>query len=81
MQSRINAWLQGGAVSRRLPILNIQHGASAADAIGMPVAAWLLGECMLKWAGQWQPPQVRATPTQAILSLSPYRAGCQPLEG
>jgi len=57
--------LQGGAVARRLPILNIQHGPGPADAIGMPVAAWLLGECLLHWAARWRAaearPRARAT--------------------
>ncbi|KAK9842297.1 hypothetical protein WJX81_005127 [Elliptochloris bilobata] len=50
--------LQGGAVARRLPILNIQHGPGPADAIGMPVAAWLLGECLLHWAARWRAAEV-----------------------
>lgn len=52
------AALQGGAVSRRLPIIQIQHGAQPTDAIGMPVAAWLLGETLLHWAARWQSPEV-----------------------
>ena len=50
--------VQGGAVARRLPILQIQHGPSASDSIGMPVAAWLLGECLLHWAMRWRAPEV-----------------------
>ena len=57
-QEALLAALQGGAVARRLPILNIQHGAGAADAIGMPVAAWLLGECLLHWAVRWRAAEV-----------------------
>ena len=58
-QEALLAALQGGAVARRLPILNIQHGPGAADAIGMPVAAWLLGECLLHWAARWRAAEVR----------------------
>lgn len=56
--------LQGGAVARRLPILQIQHGHLASDSIGMPVAAWLLGECLLHWAMRWRAPEVRAATDQ-----------------
>ena len=54
--------VQGGAVARRLPILQIQHGPSASDSIGMPVAAWLLGECLLHWAMRWRAPEVGPCP-------------------
>ncbi|BDA45618.1 Myosin-17 [Coccomyxa sp. Obi] len=57
-QEALLAALQGGAIARRLPILQIQHGASASDSIGMPVAAWLLGECLLHWAVRWRPAEV-----------------------
>ena len=50
--------LQGSVVGRRLPILNIQHGAKPTDSIGMPVAAWILGECLLRWASLWKAPEV-----------------------
>lgn len=53
--------VQGGAIARRLPILQIQHGASASDSIGMPVAAWLLGECLLHWAVRWRPAEASAS--------------------
>lgn len=53
--------MQGGAVARRLPILQIQHGHSSSDSIGMPVAAWLLGECLLHWAMRWRAPEVRSS--------------------
>ncbi len=60
--SKVKWWLtmQGGAVARRLPILQIQHGHLASDSIGMPVAAWLLGECLLHWAMRWRAPEVCA---------------------
>ena len=57
-QERGCTLVQGGAVARRLPILQIQHGPSASDSIGMPVAAWLLGECLLHWAVRWRAPEV-----------------------
>lgn len=50
--------LQGSVVGRRLPILNIQHGAQPTDSIGMPVAAWILGECLLRWASLWKATEV-----------------------
>ncbi len=49
---------QSGAIARRLAILQIQHGAAASDSIGMPVAAWLLGECLLHWAVRWRASEV-----------------------
>jgi len=54
--------LCAAAVPRRLPIVNIQHGASPADAVGMPFAAWLLGECLLTWASAagWRAAEVDA---------------------
>lgn len=50
--------LQANVVGRRLPILNIQHGTQPKDSIGMPVAAWILGECLLRWASVWKPTEV-----------------------
>lgn len=47
-----------GVVDRRMPIINIQHGATPADSVGMPVAAWVLGECLLHWALRWRPAEV-----------------------
>ena len=54
--------LCAAAVPRRLPIVNIQHGASPSDAVGMPFAAWLLGECLLTWASAagWRAAEVDA---------------------
>ena len=49
-----------GVVDRRMPIINIQHGATPADSVGMPVAAWVLGECLLHWALRWRPAEVTA---------------------
>ena len=50
--------LLGGVVDRRMSIINIQHGATPADSVGMPVAAWVLGECLLHWALRWRPAEV-----------------------
>lgn len=60
--------IQGGAVARRLPILNIQHGPGPSDAIGMPVAAWLLGECLLHWAARWRAAEARPRTASARVS-------------
>lgn len=53
--------LLAGVVERRMPIIQIQHGATPADSIGMPVAAWLLGECLLHWAVRWRANEVPPT--------------------
>lgn len=50
--------LLAGVVERRMSIINIQHGPSPADSIGMPVAAWVLGECLLHWAVRWRAAEV-----------------------
>ena len=50
--------LLAGVVDRRMSIINIQHGATPADSVGMPVAAWVLGECLLHWALRWRPAEV-----------------------
>lgn len=47
-----------GVIERRLQIINIQHGPKPVDSIGMPVAAWILGECLLHWAGRWKGEEV-----------------------
>lgn len=47
-----------GVVDRRMSIINIQHGATPADSVGMPVAAWVLGECLLHWALRWRSAEV-----------------------
>lgn len=47
------AVLTRGAVEKRLQVVNIQHGQKLTDAIGMPVASWILGECLLRWAAVW----------------------------
>ena len=52
--------LVSAAIPRRLPIVNIQHGASPGDAVGMPFAAWLVGECLLTWAADWRAADVDA---------------------
>ena len=54
------AALAAAAVPRRLPIVNIQHGSSPGDAVGLPFAAWLVGECLLTWASSWRTAQVDA---------------------
>ena len=51
--------LLAGVVERRMSIINIQHGPTPADSIGMPVAAWVLGECLLHWAVRWRAAEVR----------------------
>lgn len=50
-----------GVVDRRMSIINIQHGATPADSVGMPVAAWVLGECLLHWALRWRSAEVLPT--------------------
>lgn len=50
--------LLAGVVERRMSIINIQHGPTPADSIGMPVAAWVLGECLLHWAVRWRAAEV-----------------------
>ena len=50
--------LLGSVVDRRMSIINIQHGGTPADSVGMPVAAWVLGECLLHWALRWRPAEV-----------------------
>ena len=73
--------LCAAAVPRRLPIVNIQHGATPADSVGLPFAAWLLGECMLTWAADWRPPQVDAASARlrdAVLAAADAEGlGCQ----
>ncbi|DBB00655.1 hypothetical protein WJX82_006589 [Trebouxia sp. C0006] len=56
--------LLGGVVDRRMSIINIQHGATPADSVGMPVAAWVLGECLLHWALRWRPAEVDVAATR-----------------
>ena len=46
-------------VARRLPILNVQWGPQPTDSIGMPVAAYLLGECLLRWGSAWKLKEAR----------------------
>lgn len=47
-----------GVVDRRMSIINIQHGPTPQDCVGMPVAAWVLGECLLHWALRWRSAEV-----------------------
>ena len=64
--------LLGGVVDRRMSIINIQHGATPADSVGMPVAAWVLGECLLHWALRWRPAEVpHCPPLHPLLSSTP----------
>lgn len=53
--------LTRGAVEKRLQVVNIQHGQKLTDAIGMPVASWILGECLLRWASVWTHTEVPLT--------------------
>ena len=50
--------VQAAVVLRRLPILNVQWGNQPTDSIGMPVAAYLLGECLLRWGSTWKTKEV-----------------------
>ena len=59
--------LLSGVVERRMSIINIQHGATPADSIGMPVAAWIMGECLLQWALRWRPTEVGRGWTEGAL--------------
>ncbi|KAK9796643.1 hypothetical protein WJX73_007169 [Symbiochloris irregularis] len=56
--------LQQNVVQRRLPILTVQYGTQPKDSIGMPTAAWILGECLLRWASVWKPTEVEAAATR-----------------
>ena len=49
-----------GVIQRRLQIVNIVWGPRPSDAVGMHVAAWVLGESLMHWASEWQPQEVRA---------------------
>ncbi len=69
--------LLGGVVDRRMSIINIQHGATPADSVGMPVAAWVLGECLLHWALRWRPAEVSYCMPLCPSSSSPPL--CSPL--
>ena len=63
--------LTSGVVERRLSIINIQHGPSPGDNIGMPVAAWLLGETLLHWALRWRSQEVSCIHCwQPLLSMT-----------
>ncbi len=67
--------LLGGVVDRRMSIINIQHGPTPADSVGMPVAAWVLGECLLHWALRWRPAEVsHCTPLCPSSSSPPSRS-------
>lgn len=52
--------LIAGVVQRRLQIVNIVWGPRPTDAVGMHVAAWVLGESLMQWATTWQSRQVQA---------------------
>ena len=64
--------LTSGVVERRLSIINIQHGPAPADSIGMPVAAWLLGETLLHWALRWRSQEVRPPTKSTVKMLLKY---------
>jgi hypothetical protein len=51
-----------GVVQRRLQIVNIVWGPRPSDAVGMHVAAWVLGESLMHWAGSWTAPEARRFP-------------------
>lgn len=51
-----------GVVQRRLQIVNISWGSRPNDAVGMHVAAWVLGETLMHLATIWSPPDVRLPP-------------------
>ena len=67
--------LLSGVVERRMSIINIQHGNTPADSIGMPVAAWIMGECLLQWALRWRPTEVRCS---CICCSCTHRIACSP---
>ena len=48
-----------GVVQRRLQIVNISWGSKPSDAVGMHVAAWVLGESLMHLATVWSPAEVR----------------------
>ena len=52
--------MRAGVVQRRLQIVNISWGSKPSDAVGMHVAAWVLGESLMHLATVWSPPEVRA---------------------
>jgi hypothetical protein len=52
-----------GVVQRRLQIVNIVWGPRPSDAVGMHVAAWVLGESLMHWAGSWTAPEARLSLT------------------
>ena len=62
--------LLAGVVDRRMSIINIQHGPTPADSVGMPVAAWVLGECLLHWALRWRPAEVSFAFIQATAQVT-----------
>lgn len=59
-----------GVVDRRMSIINIQHGATPADSVGMPVAAWVLGECLLHWALRWRPAEVMPLNPSTLINVA-----------
>ena len=50
-----------GVVQRRLQIVNISWGSKPGDAVGMHVAAWVLGESLMHLVTVWSPSEVRIT--------------------
>lgn len=55
--SDAGALCAAGVVQRRLQIVNIVWGPRPSDAVGMHVAAWVLGESLMHWAGSWSAPE------------------------
>eukprot|EP00208_Stichococcus_sp_RCC1054_P002079 CAMPEP_0206143610 /NCGR_PEP_ID=MMETSP1473-20131121/21153_1 /ASSEMBLY_ACC=CAM_ASM_001109 /TAXON_ID=1461547 /ORGANISM="Stichococcus sp, Strain RCC1054" /LENGTH=1690 /DNA_ID=CAMNT_0053539093 /DNA_START=726 /DNA_END=5798 /DNA_ORIENTATION=+ len=58
--------LIAGVIQRRLQIVNIVWGPRPSDAVGMHVAAWVLGESLMHWASEWQPHEVQAAATRLL---------------
>lgn len=44
--------------------MNIVWGPRPSDAVGMHVAAWVLGESLMHWASEWEPQEVGAPPNE-----------------
>ncbi len=59
-QDQNNEPRRAGVVQRRLQIVNISWGSKPGDAVGMHVAAWVLGESLMHLATVWSPAEVCA---------------------
>jgi len=62
-----------GVVQRRLQIVNISWGSKPGDAVGMHVAAWVLGESLMHLATVWAPAEVLALTLPITLLLQTLR--------